>query len=414
MRNLFDQYNEPENRLTHALMTSLNEDRKLLSGFIKWAIDRPAPDANLEVLEQSWPGELEPQNLEKQQNKGLPDGCIHDHSGWALLIESKIKSALDPKQLAKHLQTARTRKIEDAHMLALVATNSKPVSMAVTKKWTDLYIWLKSQEQRSQWAERMTKYMEVLEEKLPSEQYLKKGSLTAFTGIPFGKDKPYNYDDAKRVIRLAMEELRSHQELNSELGVYLERPLKPAIKGKNGDLVWDCFWPKGIEKWTAAPHLSVGIHRYYLNAVVIVPDKVATAFRNRLRDVGFDKFQVSIQKVLANFNSELGGVAGAAPWGAVYQRHYRHQGAVPDIDAELQFDLRTAFQGDQSAKVKPQHEWLQVAYEAFRGKRSNIQLEIGVRFPYEPYSTTKSPKILNHIVDAWLACKPFIQTMIHE
>ena len=30
MRNIFDQYDQPENRLTHALMTTLSMDRKLI------------------------------------------------------------------------------------------------------------------------------------------------------------------------------------------------------------------------------------------------------------------------------------------------------------------------------------------------------------------------------------------------
>lgn len=35
MRNLFDQYSQPENRLTHALMTALHEDRGLLALFLR-------------------------------------------------------------------------------------------------------------------------------------------------------------------------------------------------------------------------------------------------------------------------------------------------------------------------------------------------------------------------------------------
>ena len=35
MRNVFDQYSQPENRLTHALMTALHEDRGLLALFLR-------------------------------------------------------------------------------------------------------------------------------------------------------------------------------------------------------------------------------------------------------------------------------------------------------------------------------------------------------------------------------------------
>ena len=100
MRNLFDQYEQPENRLTHALMVALNEDRALLAGFIKWVTPHSSPVGSLDVIEQSWPRETEPADLELEEcsenrnKKGLPDGCIHDNEGWALLIESKIAAAV--------------------------------------------------------------------------------------------------------------------------------------------------------------------------------------------------------------------------------------------------------------------------------------------------------------------------------
>jgi len=37
MRNIFDQYTHPENRLTHALMSSLAADPELLRSFVRWA-----------------------------------------------------------------------------------------------------------------------------------------------------------------------------------------------------------------------------------------------------------------------------------------------------------------------------------------------------------------------------------------
>ena len=34
IRNVFDQYDQPENKLTHSLMSCLNEDRELLKNFL--------------------------------------------------------------------------------------------------------------------------------------------------------------------------------------------------------------------------------------------------------------------------------------------------------------------------------------------------------------------------------------------
>lgn len=40
MRNIFEQYESPGNRLTHALACCLNEDRTLFRGFVAWVTGR--------------------------------------------------------------------------------------------------------------------------------------------------------------------------------------------------------------------------------------------------------------------------------------------------------------------------------------------------------------------------------------
>jgi hypothetical protein len=60
LRSIFDQYSQPENRVTHALMTALNEDRNLLGLFLRELVKVKAPThpRNLLVLEQQYPGRL--------------------------------------------------------------------------------------------------------------------------------------------------------------------------------------------------------------------------------------------------------------------------------------------------------------------------------------------------------------------
>lgn len=40
MRNIFDQYDAPENQLTHALGCCLQHDRRLLKQFVIWVTGR--------------------------------------------------------------------------------------------------------------------------------------------------------------------------------------------------------------------------------------------------------------------------------------------------------------------------------------------------------------------------------------
>jgi len=77
MRNIFDQYDQPENRLTHALVSCLSEDRKLLKLFLKWILKEKAPKINgIEIVEQQIP--LEPTIGEsKADQRGLPDAWIY-------------------------------------------------------------------------------------------------------------------------------------------------------------------------------------------------------------------------------------------------------------------------------------------------------------------------------------------------
>jgi hypothetical protein len=60
MRNIFDQYTQPENRLTHALASSLAAEPLLLRKFVKWVTgERILNGRKLEILEQRLPGEEE-------------------------------------------------------------------------------------------------------------------------------------------------------------------------------------------------------------------------------------------------------------------------------------------------------------------------------------------------------------------
>ncbi len=96
MRNLFDQYNSPENRLTHALAVCLDEDRTMLGDFLGWVgVKPPVRATRLSVVEQSLPGDAPEAEVEAER-KGLPDIVIHDGETWCLLIESKVQAGLYP------------------------------------------------------------------------------------------------------------------------------------------------------------------------------------------------------------------------------------------------------------------------------------------------------------------------------
>lgn len=416
MRNLFDQYKEPENRLTHALMTVLHEDRALLSRFIKWATGKPAPSPlqTLTVLEQSLPGEEELQDVEDQERKGLPDGCIHDDNGWALLIESKIAARLTMRQIKAHQNSARSKRLDRVTLLALTATGQSKLTVdgVTCKEWRDLYIWLKQHARSSYWVSIVTDYMEVAEMKLSRCGYLTMGTLTGFTGVPFDKETPYTYDAAKRILDLAMIELRNHTIFNDQLHID-NKKVRLKIKGKNALSVWDVLLLKNAlgEPFTSVPHLSLGIHHDQLNAFVIVPDKVTGRYRRSLMQGDQSDFCAIFKLFLDEFEKRLGCVKGAMPWIEVIQRVYPSRSAEPVVNAKLEFDLRTAFPNAQKMSPKHQKQWLETTYASMKNRRSNLQLAVGAIFPYGTCEAVRDPKILNHIADAWISCKPLITRM---
>lgn len=422
MRNLFDQYRHPENRLTHALLTALHEDHLLLGNFIAWATNKQTPTSpsQFHILEQSLPGEEEPQDEDEAERRGLPDGCIYDDNGWGLLIESKIAAPLELDQLQRHRRTAEKRGLINPLLLALIAriaVHPLPDDVVI-RQWTELYKWLEYQNRSSDWPRCLRGYMEVLESKLPKEEYLTGGTLTVFTGIPFEKKNPYSYLEGKRVLRLAMDELRVRNDLKQQLGIDQKTPGRSAITGKDSTGVWDFLRLEeagDAVNFTEFPHLTLSIHREYLHAIVIVPHGIRNDFRHNLLDGGIEKFRSLFESILMEFSKLLGKVEGAFPCVEVVQRRYPTQRAVPFMDAKLEFDLRTGFENSfglaKSAKTQP--EWLEAAYNALLRKNSNLQLAVGTKFIYERCPEVRKEEILNHISNAWISCKPLINTMIH-
>lgn len=420
MRNIFDQYKHAENRLTHALMSSLDADQALLRRFIRWTTGKEAPTGRLDVLEQTLPCEEEPRDEDEAEGRGLPDGCIHRGNSWALIIESKIGSPLTLRQLECHRSTLEKRGFTNLHLLAIVVELPKFQASGVTiKKWAELYSWLMDGPQ-SEWIRRLTAYMEVLERRLIDDKRLEKGTLTVFTGIPFGKeDTPYKYDDAKRVIRLAMDKLRVRNGLQQELGMDPTLNSRKAITGKKTSAsgVWDYLQlasSKGAGRFTEFPHLTFGIHREEILAIVTVPNGIQNGFRRNLLADGKNGFYLIFESVLANLTKSLGSIEGAVPWMEIVQRHYKSQRSEPMIDAKLQFDLRTGFDGhDRWPKsVKQQPQWLEATYETLSAKKSNVQLGVGAIFRYQQCKVVAKPEILDHVASVWLGCKPLINKMI--
>jgi len=419
MRTLFDQYQSPENRLTHALVCCLDEEPALLRRFVAWATDTLPPRKGIEIVEQQLPGEESEITEDEAEQRGLPDAWIHDGGTWALLIENKVSSPVRFKQLRRHRITAERRGFKQILLLVISVDGARPKAVEGTYflKWTDVYKWVYKETRNSDWAERLVAYMEVAEARMIADGYLKKGTLTVFSGIPFNEKNPYNYLEAKRVLGLLIEELRSRKDLQNKLGVDLGRKGRPAITGKEGSAVWDFLWlrkAKDERRFEKFPHLALEIHREHAGAMISLPNGMESSFRRNLVGLSGKEFTRLIRDIESRWSKAV-RKKGAIPWMYVTQRHFPSRKALSVMDGRINFDIRTALTGKKRNKkipVKVQQEWVESAYRLIVKKRGNVQAGVGAIFPYGECKKIGTPGAIDLFVNTWIACKPLLDAVL--
>ena len=417
LRNIFDQYDQNENRLTHALCCALAEDDKLLRAFLLDFADRRVPArVDLEVEEQSIPGEVAPPGEEEEQRRGLPDAWIHANDEWAVLVESKVTAPVEVDQLRRHLNMARRQGAQDVTLLLVTARDyTRPLPAGVKAvSWRAIYAWL-TKHRSSEWAARALRYFEVLEARMVEKEQGLDGTLTQFSGFPFSPERPYHYGEAKRVLRLAMSELRRDSQLIDILNIDPEQPGRTAITGRDHTRVWD-FLPlkhaRDAKNFTGYPHLTLSIEDEFVFAHVTVPNGLKTELRQRWRALSEDEFGELLAKITKRLDPTIERAPGAAPWFVGLQRRYPSQRSVPIVDARFEFDLR-ALVRDHESSVKTQPILLQTAYSAIQNRAPNFQVGVGLKLSYRYCPAASSPEALGLVADAWLACRPLIDLLVN-
>jgi hypothetical protein len=417
MRNIFDQYEQPENRLTHALFCTLGNDHRLIRPFLKWLKIGPVPPARaLRLVEQQIPGVGV--SGEENDAEGLPDGCIFDRDGWALLFECKVQAAISRNQLERHLRTAAHHGYENAHVV-LIAVNHVHDSLPQRVhpvEWREVYRWFRERAKVSPSARALTEYMEVLESRpIAKEGYLKQGTLTMFDGLSFDEDNPYTNREGKRLIRLLRDELQLRKDLQ-RLGVHPTAPGRPAITGREFDPVWDFLRLKQAEgaAHTAFPHLTLSLNAEVAKAAITVPNGVKGGFRTRLREKGVEGFRSLVAELegALRHTRRVRESKGATPILYVRQRHFLSQKSGGITDGLLEADLRT-LAGLPGRRIRRQPEWIDATYDLLTHKHSNIQFGVEVRFRYN-CPLVASREVLDLFAAAWIALKPLLDFVLDD
>jgi hypothetical protein len=410
MRNVFDQYEQPENRLTHALACTLSNEPKLIRPFLKWLKVGEVPHLkSIHIGIQQSPGKEA--MWEKESKEGLPDMCFFDDDGWAVLIECKIQSKISVAQLRRHRRSAARYGYEQPSM-AVIAVD--PPARALPKRtrfvqWKDLYSWFTKRVEDSIWTKHFIDYMQVFEAKMLAQDYDIRGTLTMFDGFKFNDKKPYTYSEGKRLIKLLGEELRNNKRLMQQLGLDDQGKGRGAItRGEYGG-VWD-FIPlrkaMNATLFTEYPHATMGINPKWTTVAVTIPNGIKGGIKGHLKEIGQDGFEDLLSGIEQRLRKVLATVPSSQPMFYLAQRHYPSQRSSPVVDGRMDVDLRTAV-NTNDAVLKHQPMWFESIYEILISKKTNIQWGIDVHY-YHNIQVMQSRKALRTISETWIAMKPLI------
>ena len=409
MRNIYDQYEQPENKLTHALVCTLSNEPKLIRAFLKWLkVDKIPHLKDIQIGIQQSPGQEAVE--EKEGMEGLPDMCFFDNNGWAILVECKVQSKVSISQLNRHRKTAARYGYELPFMVVIAV---EPPKRSLPDRshfvyWKDLYRWFSKKTDYSIWAKHFIEYLRVFEAKMLAQDYNIRGTLTMFDGFKFNDKNPYTYSEGKRLIKLLGEEFRKNKRLMRELGLDSNGKGRGAItRGEDGG-VWD-FIPllkaRNATLFTEYPHATMGIRPKWTAVAVTIPNGIRGGIKGHLREIGKDVFCDLLSSIEQRLRRVLKAAPNSQPIFYLVQRHYKSQRSSPIVDGRMDVDLRTALKS--GIKLKHQPMWFESIYNILINKKTNIQWGIDVRF-YHTDKVMQSQKALKIMSDAWIAMKPLI------
>lgn len=145
MRNVFDQYTQTENYVTHAVITALVEDELLRAEFLREiAKINPPINSSLTIAEQSLPGRSAPPK-EEAEKRGVPNAWFTTDENWCLLMESKVLSDPAMAQLASHVTTVNSLGFSDPYILltTIMLPEATLPHRAKVVEWKQVDPWLK-------------------------------------------------------------------------------------------------------------------------------------------------------------------------------------------------------------------------------------------------------------------------------
>ncbi len=436
LRNLFDQYSQPENenRLTHALIHVLARNHHLTRDFIKKFVSGfVAPrDSPFSFSCQRLPGDEQegPAEEDYAEDHGLPDAWIYnERMRWAVILECKVIAKLTAHQLGKHVSAARRQGFNEVHLLVITAHEKAP--HAVEKRtrrlpcsfvsWPEVFKFFSTRSE-SDFESEFVDYMRVFEGKLMAKGY-DGPPLTKFVGIPFSPKHPYNEPEAKVVLRALMAELRLRLATSRILPPIDEHAPKRPMSG-----TWDIvrFAFASGDQFTRHPHFAVGLSLgesdwSKLGSVwfqLVLPHNANAEYWKRVRSDAKEGLSTAFVDVAERISRHR---VKHFIWEPkltleLYQRHFF---ALKDWtrDGLLRFDLDTVLKGGHkiATGVKKVPAWLEaMSLILAQSRRANFELALRARFPMMDGSVCRTESFVDMLVKSAEAFNPFLALLRPE
>ncbi|WP_432799917.1 hypothetical protein [Poriferisphaera sp. WC338] len=417
MRNIFDQYDQPENKITHALMASIESDRDLLlKPFLNFMKIKPSQQLHsLHLDEQCVPGEmgLVDQDDEKEsERRGLPDGCIYDKNGWAVLFEVKVQAPVVVDQLVRHRNTAKKYGYEDTDVI-VISVDKPGCKLPLWARWVawqEIYQWFCQYRLKSVWANRFVQYLEIFESKMIARDYEVRGTMTIFSGFHFNDDQPYTYFQGKRLIKLLRQRLLTNKKLVSALDLDMHSRGRAAITRNLDGGVWDIMTTNKAANeanHTGFPHATLDLDTVEVSPAITLPNALKGGIKTKLKTIGPEGFQNIVEQVHKNMMPLYKQMKGMRPIIYILQRRYKSQRSIARRDGCIEVDIRTVVKESGIASFKHQPMWTKAIYDILTNRTLNIQLGLRVFVPYTE-KCMQSADAVDVLADIYIACKPLM------
>ena len=400
LRNIFDQYQMPENRVTNALLQTLQRDRRLLDSFLKKVIGRTiAKNEDIVFKAFKKPGADEDIKSSEEQTQSIPDGLILIGEETAIAIESKIvKGAVRPEQLKSHLEEIPS--YNEKYLCVITPDDSSPIEDLKARGEIDINsIWLSWREIYEMLGDYKSpkNAEEFLQSQLKEFLYMQ-NDLIGFCGFE-KREEGYDFEKANNIIRNLIRAIKPRvQEIYQ--GFEYEKQYYKRTKNPYQiypEAAWGYLAPQ--EDFTKDLHFTFSLGETNLFIGLTIPHNAGQRWQ-RLKAICQD------DNLFRDFESQLFELRSKLPniYLEFLQRHYvgRKDGA---IDGMIEMNLDT-INGNPEEKVKKNKAlWEGLRSVIARKKDYNGQLMIRTRYFFKDHPEMENENFKDEIIRATASFK---------